>query len=285
MTMRLTDNTLSIFGTFSDRVLELLNHLYAPMYKHVFKRYWNNSMYARMRQNYSDTDFKGAVFETNIPTSENVEVNMQYFGITVKVLPEIDKETLRDEFQTWEHKQLVKPVGVLDSRLIAFVSPHLSARARHDKKKWPRGFRYRAGHMCAVIVSDVPEVCVKRLQVLVANFLKKRVRKLLESVNLDQLVAKEESVYYQRYVVGIIEEFSLSLGNMLQCLSRSLAWILKGAEFVLREVGRQNMIRLHIVERQVMELRETLKPFVRCSPSFKSGCDPPIVEKLLEVLH
>lgn len=266
------------FGAFADRVLELLNDVYAPMYRRVFERYWNNSFYARMRQSYCQADFKGGVFEQYIPTMENLECNMQFYGVTVRVLQSLDKETLKREVEFWMSQQLVKPAGALDSRLLVFVAPKLSDNIKRKKELFPRGFCPRKGFMVAVIVNSSPEICVKRILRLTANFLKVRLRKLLEAFHLDHYITKEESLYYQYNLLYIIEKINLSLKTMVQCLSHSLSWLLGGFRHVSRLIGNLNMVKLAV--RKVDELKMLLEAFPK--KAFEDA--PPLIKRLSVLL-
>jgi hypothetical protein len=268
---------------FEARILELCNHAFSRMYAEVFKKYWHNSVYARMARNYCATDWKNRVYEVYIPTQENVEFNMQYYHVVVRVLPELDSESYMEALE--QPVRLQTPPGIIDSELICIIAPKRSERAKKEKQ-FIRGRRVRPGWLTTAIINPIPEICMKRLLTLIANFLHKRLLKFFDSVQLGEAledwlqasinIENVSLLYYKESILSIIEHISLSLKNMVACLSHSLNWILKQIKMVLTEIGKQNMARLAV--RKAKELRDLLNTL----KGYREK--PPIVKKLLDVL-
>jgi len=230
-----------VFGYYCDRVLELCNHAFSPMYYRVFKRYWHDGkVMARMARNYCATDWENGVYEVYIPVRERLDgANMQYYRIVVKVVPEVDPWIARDEAKRLSENPLYPPLGVVDSELVAIVAPRRKARG------FIRGFRHiqKRGYLTAVIISKVPEFTFKRLLTLITNFLKTRINKLLEKLHLENWqkdYVSEDRLYY--IISNIIERFSYGIAVTLRSLSHSLSWLLAKLKTVFREIGLQNTV-------------------------------------------
>ena len=273
---------LGAFGTFCDRILELCNHTFSAMYAKVFEQYWNNSFFARMRCNYCTTNWQEGIYEVYIPTRENMEWNMQYYHIIVKVLPEMDVEAVKAELGRLEKGQITL-VGIKDSELIAFIAPHRSQKERLLNTKF-RGFRHapKRGYLTATIITPWPEQAFKRLLTLVSKFLGHRVTKLREKLKLFFYSYIRNNELYYKY--NIIENYSLSVTNTLKCLSHSLDWVTGRLKEVFREIGRQNIVKTQI-KPAVKRIKEILCFFVE-TPTYIQNAEipnPPEIKKLLTV--
>jgi len=82
----------AFYGDYQQRVLNLFANCEAVMYPRVFKKHWDNDLFARMRRNYYKTDWENATCEVYIPTFEDMESNMKYYRIIVKVQPKLDRD-------------------------------------------------------------------------------------------------------------------------------------------------------------------------------------------------
>lgn len=244
----------SDFGLFSERVLELLNHSFSGMYHGIFKEHWHNSFVANMNRNYVSTDWKNGVYEVFIPTFSHAELNMNYYRVVVKVIPEADRMVVREEAENI-HAPICKPLGVIDSETMFIVAPRRTLTAR-KQRQFVYGLRKSVGHMVCPIICNVPEICVKRILVLVSNFIRKRLRKMLESFNLENhaVYYREERLYY---ITNILASVSWNLSNALQCLSKTLSWVIGKLKMVYGEIGRQNVVKECIweVARKVRKVR------------------------------
>lgn len=260
------------FGLFNESILEQCNHTFSLMYHHVFKGYWHTSMDARMPRNYCTTQWQNGTYEVYIPTRSNMENNIQYYRITVKVLPELDWETVKEQLPD-SMRQTIRPNGIVDSELIVFIAPKRSEKARKERQ-FLRGFRHikKRGYLTAIVINPIPEICMKRMLTLIANFLKTRIKKLLEKLNFQpwQYDYKGKEYLYYSKLVDIIESFSYSIATTLRSLSHSLNWILMKLKHTLRQIGRQSMAKMAI--NKFFELKTLLKD-MRFS-------NPQIVKKL-----
>lgn len=243
----------SVFGLFNERVLSLCNHSFSVMYRRVFKQYWHTGMDARMVRNYCYTSWKDGEYEFYIPTRASLSNHMQYYRIIVKVLPKLDGKTARDHVADML-RQRVKPVGIVDSELIVFVAPRCKTRGF-----W-RGFKHvkKKGYLCAIVIRKEPERVMKTILELVANFIRKRLHALLETLKMKPLQYEYStlgSFYYKARF--IIEQFSYHIAMTLRSFSHVLNWVIYQHRRVMKEIGRQNMLRRAI--RKVSELKNILQ--------------------------
>lgn len=250
----------SIFGLFSSRVLELANETFSSMYRRIFEQLWHNSMDARMTQNYCVTKRSEGIYEIHIPTFARIDGgNLGFFRIVIKVLPEIDKQSAREEALEC-CKRHVDPSGVVDSELICLVAPKKSARAWRQNEGLIRGFKHarKPGYLTGVFIGP-PEICMFRIGKVIANFLKTRIKALLEKLNFEpwQYDYKGQEHLYYTGICNVIESFSYLIAVSLRCLSHSLNWILMKVRGLKQEIGRQNMLKMAI--HKVSELKTILQ--------------------------
>jgi len=206
-------------------------------------------MHARMTRSYHTTEWNEGVYEVNIPTFVHLDGNnLGYSRIIIKVLPEIDTQTAHEQaIECFRHR--ADPAGVIDSELICLVAPRKSARAWRRKEKLIRGFKQepKPGYLTGVFIGP-PEICMLRIGKVVANFLKKRIKALLEKLKMEpwQCDYKGEEHLYYTNVCSIIESFSYVIATSLRCLSHSLNWILMKMRGLKQEIGRQNVLKMAI---------------------------------------
>lgn len=274
---------------FRDRIMGLCNTAFSPMYRKVFKGYWHTSMISRVKKNQVNTNWSSGEYEAYLPTQENMDRNMNHYRIMVKVLPEVDRDIIKAHLKDLMRPR-VQPCGAIDSELIVFV-----AQKRTDKgireRQFLRAFNHSPpihlnfrtpGYRTAIIISKVPEIIVKRLLMIVANFLKVRLQKLLKALKLEPWMIdyiKEERLYY----MNKIEHFSPSITTMIKSMSHAFNWVFTKLREVTREIGRQNMV--HSVIEPISRLRETLTAIKNQASPFKLGPEPPLITKLMEVLY
>jgi len=226
---------------FSEKVLQLCNDTFSSMYRYVFKPYWHDGKFmARMARNYCLTDWAQARYEVYVPIREHLDgSNLSYYRVVVKILPEIDRETARAESCRLQ-RPVLRPMGIIDSELQVLIAPRLKSRG------FVRGFRHvqKPGYLTAVIVTKFPEFAMKRLLVLICEFLRKRIRKLFEKLEIQPWqhdYIKEERLHlYYKY---IIERFTHNVATTIKCLCHTLDWLLGKLKAVLREIGVQNMVQ------------------------------------------
>ena len=249
-----------VFGLFNSRVLELANETFSPMFARIFKRYWHNSRDARMVRNYCITKWSEGIYEVYLPTFPRIDGgNLGYCRIIMKVLPEIDRQAAHEQaIECFE--QHVKPAGEIDSEFIALVAPRRSEKARKERQ-FIRGFKHepKPGYLTAVVINPAPEICMKRVLTVVTKFLKTRIGKLLETLNLEPWeydYKGHEQLYYSS-LPNVIESFSYLLASSFRCLSHSLNWLLMKTRGLMQEIGRQNVLKMAI--HKVSELKSILQ--------------------------
>ena len=270
------------FGLFSNRVIELANHAFSPMYRRVFKKYWDNSMFARMRRNYVHSDQRNGYYEIYIPTFESMESNMKYYRIAIQVVPELDSDVIRRETHKIRRKRIT-PVGTVDSELTCIVAQRRSDKAR-EKEEYFRGKHRYIGNMTGYFIHYLPESIIKRILMVVTGFLENRLKALLSSFHLTPQLQRQhnpDTLYYST-ITSIIEAISLSLANAVRCISHSFHWLKGKIKHILREVGRQNQMRKAF--NKITELKTLLKEINRVPSYMRDGVDPPYMRGLLQIL-
>jgi len=279
------------FGLFSDRVIELCNHVFSPMYRRVFKKYWDNSVFARMRRPYFESDIQDGYYEIYIPTFEDIEGwNMRYYRIVVRTVPELDKETLREESLKLRRTRVANgrgAAGRIDSELIIIVAPKRSDEAR-KQKQFLRAYRTYPrvkGFLTAPVINPDPETCAERIVRIISNFLKRRIKALLRSFRLERLYDqyyREERLYYSN-IVFILEKISLSIANAVKCLSHSLNWLSNKLRHIRKEIVRQR--RIWDVLREIKKLKPLLEELRKSPRYLRNEQEPRIIKGLMEVLQ
>lgn len=246
------------FGLFTDGILEYCNETFSTMYRHIFQKYWhNNNLIAKMPRNYVATDWKNGRYEVYIPTRDSADMNMQYFRISISVLPRVDYETARSESEAMRNG-LIAVNGKVDSELNVIIAPHLKQRG------FIRGFNHakgKKGYLTAVIVSKFPEICFKRLLVLLTKFFETRLKKLLENLGFEpyQYDYMDCKKFYYSYVQFIVERYSYLIGLTIKNFSHCLAWFDGKLKSVLHNIGLQNTLKMAMKPLKEQSLSKTDK--------------------------
>lgn len=262
------------FGKFSERVLELSNHFFSTAYARVYKGYWDNQNHARMRRSYCSTDWDAGTYHTYIPTLADPERNMSYFHISVTVAEDVNPEAVAT-LASLPPQRLKTPAGVVDSDLIAIIAPHRTKGCR----TFVSSRRGPCNVFVAPIITQSPEEAMRRLLKIVTNFMRKRIRALLNSFHLyDWNFMTEERLYYIHSTISKLESISDVLGNAVACMSKTLHWLLGKLGHVLAEIVRQEKLLL-AVEKWV-ELREVMVSAEKSPRYLRGDGDPPILREL-----
>jgi hypothetical protein len=237
------------FYQYREQILQLANETFSPMYRHVYKQYWHNSLNANMTRAYNTTDWQNGIYEPYLPPSTHPDLGMNYSRIVIKVVKEISQESAK-ELSLQLYTPLCKPAGVLDSELIVLVS--------WKRRGWTRAFRHckDKGYLTAIFVDNgqyknAKALWIKLLERLVAPFYEKRLHGLFESLNLqpyqyDHLELKR--LYY--CWSNIIGNFSYSLGLIVKSFSHTINWLYHKISWIRKAVGaEQTSIQ---VEREIL---------------------------------
>lgn len=270
------------FATYSDRVLELLNHVFSTAYQRVERRYWNNTDFARVKKNYCVTDWEHGIYEVYLPTFFSAEKNMNYYRIAIKTIPELDPQVLESR-EIELSLQNIKPAGQVDSQLLVVAAPY--------RKRGFIGFlfgRRRPGpygsneyKFLAPVITPIPEEAVKRILKIVSNFIRKRIRAMLNSFHLEDWFYQQEERLYYTSSISVLDHVSDVLTNALRCLSHLLSWFLGKLSHVEGEVVRQVNIKSALG--MVQRLRKVLEE-VKFTPSYLAGEEPPLLKQLIPIL-
>jgi hypothetical protein len=237
------------YGEYVDHILQLCNETFTPLYSKVFKQYWHDNRFmAKMARNYVKTDWENAQYEVYIPTADNLENNLQYMRISVKVVPSVDYESARVE-QRKLLKPLITPAGIVDSELLIIIAPKLK------KRGFVRGYKHtkKPGYLTGVFVAKFPEQVFLRILDVLQKFIGHRIDKLLDKLGFTpyQTDYNDSKKFYYIGLYHIIERFSHVIGLMIRSFSHFLAWIHGKHKSVKHNIGLQNMAR------------QAIKPFKR----------------------
>ena len=269
---------------FENRCMELVTQTFIPIYARISRQYWYNSTFTRMPKPYTHVDHEGLEFETCIPTFMDIEQNMKYHRIVVKILPTLDKKTMLLEGQKLLDHKKTDPNGKLDSQTIFLVARKLTADAKklwdedHERKKrgekqlklWVFKDRKLAGHVdICPIFARVPELALKRILKILKGFYAERLKKLAQSFNLEDLAIehgyKESNLYY--IISSIVESRNLSgIANSIRCMNHILNWLCQKEVFARKEVARQSFIlgaieKLRQIQPLLKEIAKNKNPY------------------------
>jgi len=274
-------------GAYVERVLEVLQHTFAPMYERVWRGNWNNGVFACVRRPYYHVSFQDGIYEVYIPVALDGENVMHYWRVAVKVHGELDREAVRREQRGLEIPW-VKPVGVVDSETICHIaqkpSEELRQRLKKDgRKALLRGFRHvnKPGYLTLVIVDRVPEIAAKRLIANLLNFLDKRIRQLLVKLNLQPWMF-EEALRNRgvNSLIILLEKFSETIRTIAKNMLETFYWLADRLKDLYAEIGRQNML-LTKLRPIIREIRDVLSVCKRPNVFRNSSIpDPPIIREL-----
>jgi hypothetical protein len=268
---------------FKERVLEMLQRIFAPLYRRVHEKFWNNGTFAYVRRPYYFCNFQDGVYEIYIPTMLDGENRMGYYRIAVKVVEELDEDSIRRE-QPYMMWAWTTPMGKVESELIVYIARRTNEKQR--RKGIIKGFKHSAkpGYFTAIFVNKNPEITVKRLEDFVSNFIEKRIRSFLEKLKLPQWMFEEHLRRgHKSSLLILIEKYSLTIRNNLHSMLETLLWIRDKARLLEGEIKRQEAITSKL-KPLMDEVKNTLKVFTFDNP-FKNPNvrDPQIIERLLEV--
>jgi len=232
------------FHPYASEVLNLVADEFSPAYRHVFSPYWNNSFEARARRNYARAYWEDGIYEVYFPVMAHQEMNMRYYRVVVKVVPEISQGEAK-ELAIDLMKPRQKPNGIIESESIFIVAP--------KRKGWTHGFRHvrLPGHQTCIIVDRNPLRAFQTLKKLIAKFVESKLKGILRKFGLQPDCSlneiwykKKGSFYYCIFYNNKRTRFKLyyHIRQTIRCLSRFLDWL------------KQRAKRLKVVERMLDEL-------------------------------
>jgi len=220
------------FGAYADEVLEMIVDDFAPAYRYVFSRYWNNSFEARVPCNYTKVFWDECLLETYIPVIAHSEMNLRYHRVVVKVVPEISQKEAK-ELAVDLMRQRQSPNGIVDSESIFIISPR--------RKGWTHGFRHwkLRGYQTCIIVSKNPLEAIKLMKRLLWKFIESRILGMLKKFGItvdcqanEIWYKKKSSFYYSVSYNNRSIRFRLyrHIRLMIRCLSHFLDWLKRKAK-------------------------------------------------------
>lgn len=268
------------FHAYAERVLELFNHVFSPMYARVFKEKWHDgSFFAHMPRNYCRTDWQSMRYEAYWPVTVDAEGFMRYYRITVKVVAELDPWILRECAAELE-RPLLLPNGIVREQTIIVVAQRRKGRG------FVKAYKNGDDTLVTAFIHRCPEIAVKRVLCVIANFIEKRLKALLKKLNVEphQIDYISLERLHHSLLYNIIESYSLIINRMVRSLSHGLCWLKEKLKEVLFEIGRQNMLKTRALKKTLERVRELVMAFKRVPDALKAVPDPPLLKRLEGVL-
>jgi len=284
-----------MFGLFNERVVELFQHVFTPIYKRVWEQNWNNAVFAYARRPYYYVSFQDGVYEIYVPIGPDGENIMHYWRIALKVHDELDQEILARE-QKWVLWPWTSPMGKVDSETIIHIARTITKEMKVKLKNLfktggrkayfkglLRGFKHenKRGYFTYVVVNESPEIAVKRTLTLLMNFLKKRLDGFVKKLKLQPYMFK--GVNNSLLINILLENYSLVIRTIAKNFIETLNWLKEKLKDLYAEIGRQNVEKTKI-KPLIKEIRNILSLFIQPNV-FRNPAipDPPIIQKLLVV--
>ena len=252
------------YTKFREEVLELFQRGFAPIYQTITKPLWNNTSFARVRRRFYHLDWEEDVAEEYIPIAPDQGRNMSYLRVAVKVVPQLDRETIEELLPSLATPKTRIP-GILDSELLVFVAPKLSKNQLQRVKRdfWRgllRAFRHKPkpGHLTAVIINNSPEICLKRLLSLLANFLQKRLQNFYEAIKIPRykipyliqdvslsINLNRGSLYSFFNIIGSkLEGYRLTIRQIAKNLSALMGYFKSLLREIREKIGAENLVKV-----------------------------------------
>jgi hypothetical protein len=248
------------FGRYADKILELANETFAPLYRKVFQRYWHDgSFYAKMNQNYTTTDWQNCTFETYIPTTDQTH-GLNYYRIAIQLLPEVNSQIFHEAAQKLRVPTRLPP-GQLDSELQIIISPRLNKwgfiRSFNHTPNKTKGYqtniyitnrREKASKtsMGGNLIVTPPEVLWVKITRAIAKFLDIRITAFLKAMKIQpfQIDYKDNNTLYYTYIVSaVLSPFSHSLRTTINSLSHTLDVLLHKIWKLKDNIGSQTLAK------------------------------------------
>ena len=303
------------FGKFSDKIVGYGATTFSGMYYKIFKKYWNNSIFARVRRNYYHSNFQDGFLEVYVPTFANQEENMSYHRIVLKVVPGLDQEIFENQIQEVRHSRKVSdrrtrnrggPAGKIDSESIFIIAPRLSpkglglwredrerrSKGEEPKRKWVLRARYLTTpgiipriRVCPVI-ARAPEVIMIRLLKVITGFYEDRLKAVLRSLHLGNKLSEWQGSITATllYITSLVEKKGLlTLANAMRCLVHTLNWLRLKRRQIIEHLAQQS---------HIMNLIHKIKPYQPVLEKIKLNHNPfqlepdsPLIKTLIQLCH
>jgi hypothetical protein len=234
---------------YGERVLELCQDAFVPVYERVGRRYWNNGIYADVKHPYYMANHDLGLGEYYVPTVLNGENIIQTHRIVVSVQPELDTESFEREVQRLA-KPLRTPLGKIDSETLFIIAPKISEKQRSrlrrlGKKAYIRNRRF--GYRFATpIITESPEIAVKKLMERLTHFWQKRVKAFLERVKLQAWMYDYKVKNLLSNTILVLEEYDSNIKHSLRSMVAHLLFFEERLREAFRGIGRLNGLKMRV---------------------------------------
>jgi len=247
----LQDKVGANYGDFSQHFMEYVQDCFAPMYKRVYQKCWNNNVWSFIKRSYYICKHDLGLAEYYIPTCVNQDGLMQYHRVVVSVLPELDQEVFDAEVRRML-KPFILPAGKIDSCTVFVVAPRTTKTQKMKVKQFGRKAmvkisRIPKGLAMPIIVKE-PEIAFKKLLTRLTHFWNVRVKRLLEKLEVQPMqydynlgnIIKDSITVIENKVYGVVKQ------NLKSMISTFL-WLGDKLKLALKRIGNLNILKSKVL--------------------------------------
>ncbi|MEM2567311.1 MAG: hypothetical protein QXR84_08840 [Candidatus Bathyarchaeia archaeon] len=243
----------SLYVEFAGRFFELVQDAFARVYRNVSEKFWNNGVYASVRQAYYTCNFNVGFGEYYIPTVLDSEGFMHFHRVVVVVLPELESEIYEAEIK----RVLVpscRPMGVIDSTTIFIVAPRGTRRHRlrvflekfKAMLKIKRPSPTMRDTLVIPIIHPEPEIAFKKLMTHVSHFWNVRVKRFVEALKLQPYQYDYKLENLLSITLKVIENYSSQIIHCLRSMVAHLLWFTGRLKEALKRIGALNILKAKV---------------------------------------
>ncbi len=303
------------FARFSDRIMEYMATTFSPMYARVFRQYWHNSVFSRMKKNYYSSNFMESRGEIWIPTIMSLEQNMKFYRIAWVIVAKGDREDFKEKVKQLRHDRRVShpraynkggAAGKMDSETLIYIwkegSPRNKARWRQDKKRVREGLKPKEEWIlrdyylttpgivpkirACPFWAETPEIAVMNILKVITGFIEDRIKAMIGSFHLKSKLSSWRGSLTSTllYITNLIEKRGLgAIANGLRCMTHTLNWLRQKRRQIIAHLAQQT---------HIMSLIHKIKPFQPLLERIRANHNPyqlepksPLIKTLLQLCY
>lgn len=247
------------FGSYTDQILQYANETFSVLHHKFLKQIWgDNKTTAKLHHNQCHTNWQNGTYEVYIPTRDNVENNLSYYRIAIKVLPYVSNSDKREQANKLA-SQTTKPLGVIESELLILIAPH------QDRWGLVQGFKHvnKPGYFTGIFVNKSSKIVWKRVLDRILNFVQKRLEGLMASLGFETWVWKWILTKRNSYCsnIRILERFSFVIQQSFETLLLLFQHFKDKLQVVLSEIGAENVALMVLQPLQGIRMDELSRVF------------------------
>jgi len=261
-----------LFKPYQERLFELVQDYFVPMYNKIDRKLWNNQIYASVKRPYYTTLFEYGIAEYYIPTTNNVDGGVQYYRVAFAVVPKLDEGKYENACE-FVKRPLSTPPGKVDSTTIFVVGREVTEehkrKVREQGKKAMLKIKQKGDCFCIPIVAPSPEVAFRKIMKHISHFWDGRVKAFLEKLGVQPWIyggrIKNLLALLRNNTIKVIERVSETIKHSLESMVAHLVYFMDGLSMTQKLIAKLNMAiqRVHETAKQVAERVSLLNPFDR----------------------